>query len=560
MAKPCAGARLAGALLAGAGLAPAIGQTHPAVDCQVTALPVPIHADGIAEPIADLVLACSAEGAGALPQARSDLAVDIEVALNAAVTNRRDFGSGEQVTTAVLTVAGNDCPSPSADGSVFGSCGAASAHVQDPQYGRLDAAYRLRWPGVALPFPGALRPGSGGTARPGSVSLRIRGIRANASQLRTSGGWASAIRATVSIDPHGGTGVLVRDATVPVAYPVPGLVAGAPDGKPATACLDERHGVVMLSLLEGFASAFSAGEPGGASPPTRILLDFQGVPDGFDISVPSYVGCQEPQSDDAPAGVGKGLALGLVQGHDADGHGGMGGSAAGAADVSLELVAGSGQAVYEVLAEDPVQVEGCRLPVRFASDTALERKAHGRVSASLAPRSAVFASQAAAPERRFAPAPSVARTELNFAACRTTLMFPFVTNQAGFDTGLVITHGSLDAPADPTAERAGSCDLHYFGATDDNSSFLLVQHSTPIAAGEQLVMTVSGGNTAQNIIGTSQFQGYLMAVCGFPGAHGYAFISDGFGGIADLATGYLAPIVATDPKGDRIAPGAHATP
>ena len=44
--------------------------------------------------------------------------------------------------------------------------------------------------------------------------------------------------------------------------------------------------------------------------------------------------------------------------------------------------------------------------------------------------------------------------------CTTTLLFPFVTNQLGFDTGLAITN---------TSEGSGSCTISYSGpdAPDD---------------------------------------------------------------------------------------------
>ena len=39
--------------------------------------------------------------------------------------------------------------------------------------------------------------------------------------------------------------------------------------------------------------------------------------------------------------------------------------------------------------------------------------------------------------------------------CTTTLLFPFVTNQHTFDTGMVISN---------TSEEAGSCTITYSGA------------------------------------------------------------------------------------------------
>jgi len=79
-----------------------------------------------------------------------------------------------------------------------------------------------------------------------------------------------------------------------------------------------------------------------------------------------------------------------------------------------------------------------------------------------------------------------------------------------------------------------------------------------IDPGEQLVFTFSGGNPARNIISMDQFQGYLIADCGYPGARGYVFMSDGFGGIADLAMGYLAPVIPIDAGGKRVPMGADA--
>ncbi len=562
---------LAGACLAGAWCSPALGQSSPALLCRASALPGSVHADGIAELVADIVLTCTADPS-ALPQIRPDLQLDVEVALNVSVTNRRDFGPGSDVTSAVLVVNGNDCPNPSSEGAAFGSCGAPSSVVQDPQYGRLDGVNRLQWAGVALPFPGALRAEPEGADNPSIVTIRIRGIHGNASQMRLSGGGSRSgapLMASVSIDPGAGAGIVVQNSPLAVAHPFTGLILGEPDGETATVCLDEDRGSATVHLQEGFPNAFGARGQDGADPrpnstggrAARILLEFRGIPDGIDVQLPSIVACHQPQFDGSA--LRDALTLGLVSGHDRNGSGGSASTASGTAagETSLLLTEGEAHAVYEVRAQDRYRVEDCHIPVLFEADTILERKAHGRVSASFAPRSSVLVASRDAPQPRFAAEVGMSESRMDFAACRTTLMFPFVTNQAGFDTGVVITHGSPSALIGGTGrERTGSCDLHYFGATPDTSQFLLVQHSTSIDAGEQLVMTVSSGNSAQNILGTNQFEGYIMAVCGFPEARGYAFISDGFGGIADLAMGYLAPIISTDAEGSRIAPSDSEGP
>ena len=108
--------------------------------------------------------------------------------------------------------------------------------------------------------------------------------------------------------------------------------------------------------------------------------------------------------------------------------------------------------------------------------------------------------------------------------CTTTLLFPFVTNQKGFNTGLVLTNAS---------EGSGSCTIKYSGsvvmegvssvAPDDLTS------PKPILGGAQWVVLLS------NI--APEFQGYVTATCEFRNAHGFAFITDAD---ADLAQGYLA--------------------
>jgi hypothetical protein len=56
----------------------------------------------------------------------------------------------------------------------------------------------------------------------------------------------------------------------------------------------------------------------------------------------------------------------------------------------------------------------------------------------------------------------------------------------------------------------------------------------------------------QNIAGAPEFQGYVIAVCEFQYGHGFAFITDGFGGIPALAQGYLALVIPVTDQGERV--------
>ena len=91
-----------------------------------------------------------------------------------------------------------------------------------------------------------------------------------------------------------------------------------------------------------------------------------------------------------------------------------------------------------------------------------------------------------------------------------------MTNQLGFNTGLVITNAS---------DGKGYCTIAYSGPDAPEDMMTPEQ----VAGGAQWVDLVS------NI--AAGFQGYITASCEFRDAYGFAFITDAD---ADLAQGYLA--------------------
>ena len=219
--------------------------------------------------------------------------------------------------------------------------------------------------------------------------------------------------------------------------------------------------------------------------------------------------------------------------------------------LSVGLSGGFGSVTYEVVDADPFRIEQIDVDITasWVANTSNDLPAigSGQVSASFAPLSTVVRASAPAPEPRFLEDTAVARTFITIARCTSTLLFPFVTNQAGFDTGMAISNTSSDwLGTDP---QTGACTIHYHGATTGGGAAPPDQTSTPIAGGEQLIFTLSGGNNAQNITGAPEFQGYIIAVCEFQYAHGFAFITDGFGGIPALAQGYLALVIPVTPSG-----------
>ncbi len=120
----------------------------------------------------------------------------------------------------------------------------------------------------------------------------------------------------------------------------------------------------------------------------------------------------------------------------------------------------------------------------------------------------------------------------------TRLLFPYVTNQAGFDTGITIANTTADPFG--TKPQSGTCTLNYYGSTTGGGAPPASQKSDTVTAGSTLVLTLSNGGT-NNMKGAPGFQGYIIAQCTFPLAHGFYFISDV--GARNLAMGGSALIL-----------------
>jgi len=149
---------------------------------------------------------------------------------------------------------------------------------------------------------------------------------------------------------------------------------------------------------------------------------------------------------------------------------------------------------------------------------------------------------------------SVAINAFNIAICQTVLLFPFVTNQSGFDTGLAISNTTTDPFG--TKNQAGVCQLYAYGNAAPTSQPACTSSTTTTGAFCMPGTTSTGAVAATGYVvstGTTTatlasalapgFQGYMFAVCNFQLAHGFAFISDI--GARNLAMGYLALIVPT---------------
>ena len=111
------------------------------------------------------------------------------------------------------------------------------------------------------------------------------------------------------------------------------------------------------------------------------------------------------------------------------------------------------------------------------------------------------------------------------AVNRTRLLFPFVSNQAGFDAGISVMNTGRDSTG--VIGIPGRCRVHYFGKLPTGATVFTSQLTdADIPVGDSFTFTLSSGG-ARGIAGLPNFQGYIEVDCAFPYAHGYAILTDG---------------------------------
>ncbi|HYL72929.1 MAG TPA: hypothetical protein VEU96_01935 [Bryobacteraceae bacterium] len=108
------------------------------------------------------------------------------------------------------------------------------------------------------------------------------------------------------------------------------------------------------------------------------------------------------------------------------------------------------------------------------------------------------------------------------AVGQSALLFNYVTNRGGLDTGIAISNVSLNQFG--AAQRPGPCTLFYYGTTVGGGAAPPPQTTNFILPGNQLVFTLSSGGNG--LSATPSFEGYIIAFCDFPVARGVSFVSD----------------------------------
>ncbi|MCO5352662.1 MAG: hypothetical protein M9913_17500 [Bryobacteraceae bacterium] len=554
----------------------ASAQVFNPLSCTANAGVPPIaRAEGVAEEVGQVVIVCN--GGNPTVAGAPIPTVNVQIFLNTNVTSRL-VGNGSE---AMLLI---DEPAPAIQSTCLapGNCGLTSAngngtanYTGGSRYNVYQAvqsgANSVTWLGVPVDPPGTA----------GNRIIRLTNVRANANQLGVSSTLIpTSINMFISIS---GTGSLaLTNPQLTVAFVQPGMTFSATGGnynqcEPGTyqynITFTERFGTAFRhnnpnyddvtqpsgeddiyhqyipGKIYNTESMFTNASPAGgnvgmpagtgvATQGTRLIARFSNVPANVSLSVVN--GSKNTSGDTANR----------VTGHDANGAGGTvtypswtqpnfpGQPLAASGTTSVSLSGGAGVAVWEVVASNPGAISGLTFTVNVTyGSNPLPGLGTATVTGNYAPTTTVFTASSTAPVPRFVDNPQSATT-FTINPCQTNILYPFVSNQAGFDTGLVVSNTSLDPYG--TVPQRGPCNVYYYGATAGGGAAPATQTSGTVNEGTQLVFTLSSGGNL-NIAATPGFQGYIIIRCNFQYGHGFAFVSDL--GAQRLAMGYIPLIL-----------------
>jgi hypothetical protein len=261
-----------------------------------------------------------------------------------------------------------------------------------------------------------------------------------------------------------------------------------------------------------------------ASSATMLQVVFNNIPAGVTLYVPTSVA-----ADSSPATAGT-LTL-VASPSSLTPVAASTSSSAVTGTAALTAASGSATAYYLFAAGSASN----SLTETFAIGTYVVLSANTVTASATALTAAVsFAPVGSTQIPNFVVGPSTTTTTLStFTQCTTSLLFPFVTNQLGFDTGIAIANTSSDPfGSNGATAQAGTCSINFYGAGAPSPSNV----TTPsVPSGTVYTAVLSG-------IGAG-FQGYLIAQCNFQYAHGFAFVTDGVGANGGLSQGYLAGVI-----------------
>ena len=239
----------------------------------------------------------------------------------------------------------------------------------------------------------------------------------------------------------------------------------------------------------------------------------------------------------------------------------------------LQLVSvsnGAALVVYEILFTDPFSLEYVDVPFVVSYATQLTANApiglpQPNVIATAAGGYAPFYSTSAAtqasgtlPIPRFVFTGS-ATNLFGVVKCACNLLFPYVTQAPGYDTGIAVANTTMDPYG--TTNQFGAVQMWYYGSLANGGAAPGTQctntaspgtcpGTTTVAAGQVLTYTLYNGSAQWGLDNRGAgFTGYMIVQSQFQYCHAFAFIGGLGGGPAvnsstnGLSEGYLALVL-----------------
>jgi hypothetical protein len=490
-------------------------------------------------------------------------------------------------TNVLLTGTTNNSTDAQATSTGFGANGPVQGQLVNP---------------TTMQFSFTIPAGNQNTSAAGAT-ITITNLRANASTL--------AAGSTITLTAVGVTGIITNGTAVSSAITQSALGSVSFRGFGNVAVCTTNSGSInavgVVAITEGFITAFtSAADENGKEPAgiannpasgsavgTTLALTFNGLASGAVYYLPATVTYQATGNATA-------LSLSLVSGPTSTApiSGGTAGTSSSGSNTGTSSVSGvvgftptngSFTAYYMVTADDqahidqtaaltnanncptvggvvtcpasgvapqtaPTYTEITLFETVASATAATPTNAAASVSVVLAGASAnypQFSSSQTAVAATASASSTVAGSGAGILnACNTTLLFPYIANVAGYDTGIAVTNASTgtSVAGNAIAAQNGACTFTFYGGGATANSPVV---GSPV--------TVPSGTTQSFLLSNAApgFVGYAVASRTFQGGHGFAFITDGFGGGGrGLSQGYLAVILQNTFGGALQAPNS----
>jgi hypothetical protein len=277
----------------------------------------------------------------------------------------------------------------------------------------------------------------------------------------------------------------------------------------------------------------STAKLGLADSGTRLLARFKNLPSGATAFYANHADVIQLNTAS--------IKTGDVNATNGDSNGAGSFSAAGTSGfTAMAPVSGQASATWEVIKADTSVTESVTilLALGYKANTTNNLPTLGSSTADgqLAPLSTTATASASAWIPRFVEDSSLnGKTIFTINACRSNLLFPFVVNGSGYETGMAVVNTTKDPFG--TSLQTGTCTLYYYGKSG-STDVCLTQTSKSITGGQFIAWTLGSGG---DVPATPNFTGYAIASCNFQYAHGFAFISDTR--VEKVSHGYLALVM-----------------